>query len=109
MKKFIILLLFSFFIFGCAEKQPTKILIKNNYIYSKAPILKIYENNNSLKLTAYNKNDKICIEEWKTCIPKNQMIILIKYTNSLKNTIKLYKNEVNIYNKWAIENNKKSK
>ena len=93
---------------GCSSKQE-KIIIKKQYIYSKVPILKIYDNNSSLKLTAYNKDNKVCIKEWNSCLPKEKMIELINYTNSLKNTIIKYKNEVKIYNKYAKEHNSKIK
>ena len=93
-----IILLFS----GCAQKE---VVVKT--IKTPGPILKTYEVNTSLKLTAVNWNGKVCVKEWNACLPKEEMKKLLVHIITLKKIVKLYTDEVKKYNNFAFEHNKK--
>jgi len=86
---------------GCANKTIVKkeLIVKKVYVKRKCPKLKIFEINKSIILTAYNKNNKICIKEWNSCIPQKEMINLISYIKYLKEINLRYKEEIQNYNK----------
>jgi hypothetical protein len=103
------LLIFSlFFVNGCASKTivQKEIVTKKVYVKSPCPKLKVFDSNKSIILNAYNDGNKICVEEWKTCIPKEEMIKLISYIKYLKEINSKYKKEILEYNKKFTEENK---
>jgi len=82
---------------GCAQK--TVVITKYKYIEKKCPKLKTFDScEQNLTLTAYNKNNQICIREWNGCIDKKSFIDLAKYINKIKTTCKKYESEVKLYN-----------
>ena len=96
MRNLIIVLSILFLATGCTTK-----VIEPIYIKSKCPKLETYDNNASYSLgTVYNKGDKICVKRWGTCVPKSEIIELVKYTSSLKKTIMKYENQITTYNKY---------
>ena len=95
----LLLIAIPFLFSACSTKE---------YVIEKLqyPKLRVYDYNKSLKLTAYNKGNKVCIKEWGTCIPKSEMIKLITYTHSQKKIIDLYKKEILQYNEFAKKHTK---
>jgi len=92
-----LIFLFPLLFLGCYET-------KYVYIKPKYPKLVTYEYNKSITLTAYNKDNKICIKEWNSCIPKKEMIKLITYIKTLKTINKKYTKEINMYNQFVDKN-----
>ena len=95
------ILLIGIIFMGCADKPIIKkeLVVKKVYVKSKCPKLRTFDYNKTLSLTAYNKGNKICIKEWKACIPKEEMIKLIVHIKMLKEVNKKYKEEIEEYNK----------
>jgi len=88
---------FSSFFVGCSQK--TIAITKYKYIEKKCPKLKTFEKPPKLILTAYNKDNKVCIKEWNGCIKKDSFLKLVHYIKSLQLVIKNYEDEINLYNK----------
>jgi hypothetical protein len=90
---FILLLLIS----GCS--QPVKTITKYKYIQPSCPTLKTYKYDKKIVLTAYNKNDKVCIKEWDSCMPKTQFKKLVQLIKSLRVNLQKCNSEIELYNK----------
>jgi len=86
------------FFTGCAQKPQT--IVKYKYIEKKCPPLTVYQGcDANLTLTAYNKNNQICIKEWNGCIDKKAFIDLVKYIKNIKSVCKKYEYQIIEYNK----------
>ena len=83
---------------GCAQKPQT--IIKYKYIEKKCPELTVYQGcDANLTLSAYNKNNQVCVKEWNSCVDKRAFVNLAKYIKNLKSTCKKYEYEIIEYNK----------
>ena len=83
---------------GCAQKPQT--IVKYKYIEKKCPPLTVYQGCEvNLSLTAYNKNNQICIKEWNGCIDKKAFIDLVKYIKNIRSVCKKYEYQIIEYNK----------
>ena len=86
------------FLQGCSRPQP-QVVVKYKYIERKCPELKTYPTPQPLIITAYNKNDKVCVREWQdACLPKTEFLKLAKYIKQLRSVCDKYKQEIIIYN-----------
>ena len=90
-----------FFMQGCSTKTIVKkeVVTKKVYVKRPCPKLKVFDYNKTITLNAYNKGNKICVEEWKTCIPKQEMIKLVAHIKMLKEVNSKYRKEIEDYNK----------
>lgn len=83
-----LLLLIPFLFMACSTKP--EVVVKTKYVMVKPPLpeYKVEDFNKSLKLTFYNKGNKVCVKEWdNVCIPKERMIELVSYIKDLKTSL----------------------
>lgn len=84
----------------------TTTVIKPVYKHNKTPILEIYELPQYKFGKLYNKDNKVCVKKWDTCIDKKEFITLIDYMKNVKSINNKYHKQITIYNTWSTKNNK---
>jgi len=102
--KYIIFFLFLTIFLASFLESCSTILEKPVYIKSKYPVLKEYPVNKTLTLKVYNKDNKICVENWKTCIPKTEFFKLANFIELYKKQLKKANQEIKLYNKFFDKN-----
>ncbi|EJF05975.1 hypothetical protein ThvES_00019640 [Thiovulum sp. ES] len=90
----------SILITSCSYKEEVFVPVEPIY-----PRLKVYELNQTYEIEAYNRDNYVCIDTWKACLPKNEFKLLHSYTSYLRYVIKLYREQTVIYNKHYGDNN----
>ena len=87
---------------GCAEKE-IKVVPKYIKIPCHYPKLKMYQDTERLNLAIRPQDNKVCIKQWNTCIPKNEFMNLVKFIKHKEATIKKYEVEIKNYNNTYIK------
>ena len=102
---FSFLFLISILFLGCTQKE-IKVVPKFIKTPCHYPKLKVYNDTEKLNLTIKPQDGKVCIKEWKTCIPTNEFMKMVKYIKNKETIIEKYKSEIKIYNNTYIKEDK---
>ena len=95
-KQLTFILPFSILIFsGCYSNYP----LHQAPTTCKYPKLKLYNTKEKIVLTVKKVEDKICVKEWKACLPEQEFYKLYKYIKTLKTNLQKCNYEIKLYNK----------